>query len=310
MPSARIQKLPAGIGRCLLIMCAAAALSSGCSDDAGAPLDANEHYGPVERAEILEPIGFTDQNYDFSGEMQIADLLDEFDPEEVVWYGLSPQDPYAMGDERVLDVDCDPNIEQFENRVDKIDALPAYIEGIVTLHPRLFQKVSVCGQDERYYGVYYLQDESGGIMVLRDSRLAAFTYGNRVRMRVRGVMQQFGTQAVMTYDNSEIYKPETRYDIYYEEADEPLGPDDVGKVRRVRGTVISEPTNDNFNELILRNDDDTHDFAVALDREFGMRGVELELGQRVQITGPVAESYGAFTVLVASLGQIEWLDES
>ena len=68
------------------------------------------------------------------------------------------------------------------------ESLPMTVEGIVTTYPRYFQKKLVCGEDERFYGSYFLQDSTGGILVLRDSRIANFTFGDRVRLKVRGIL--------------------------------------------------------------------------------------------------------------------------
>ncbi len=85
-----------------------------------------------------------------------------------------------------------------------IAELPVVIEGVVSLHPRQFVKVDICGQDERHYGSFVVEDDTGGILVLRDSRVANYNYGDRVRVTVYGMMLTFGrdsdTRAVLISD--------------------------------------------------------------------------------------------------------------
>jgi hypothetical protein len=304
----------AGISAALLS--AALLVSAGCADAKG-PLDPHETYGQAQDTDVLEPIPFTEQNYDFTGETSIADLR-ALIGSELVWYGVSPIDPYPTGDERKADVVCDPL--GYPNVTNEIEELPTFIEGIVTLHPRYFEKMSVCGQDQRYYGSYFIQDETGGIMVLKDSRISDFSFGDRVKLRVRGLVKSFQTYAVLIHDSEEIVEPGTTYDIYYEVADEELGYDDLGQVRRISGTIISEPTSTNFNELHLRSDEyytvnpstgerEYVEFAASIDRELAHRKYDLSEGTRVQLTGPVINSYSQYVVLISSLGQVEWLDE-
>jgi hypothetical protein len=296
------------IERCLPVVALAAIMPaafviSGCGEQQG-PQDSTEYYGQPQHAEVEDPIGFTAQNYDFTGETPIADIHAMFDTSEQVWYGLSPMDPFPMGDERALDVECG----DFGNEVAKVEDLPATIEGVATLHPRYFQKISVCGQDQRYYGSFFLQDETDGILVLQDYRVTDFTFGQRVRLRVRGLVTSFGQPAVLISDQLEVVEDREVQDIYYEKIERPFETADASKVRRIEGVVISEPTNANFNELILEGDEGSV-WGVSIDRELGNRGVNLHDGDRIQLTGPVINSYG-LNMLIASLGQIERLDSA
>ncbi|QDG51454.1 hypothetical protein FIV42_12075 [Persicimonas caeni] len=287
----------------ILAAATAATLLAGCSDQLG-PEDPTEFYGQAQEAEVQEPIPFTEQNYDFTGPTPIADIEALIPGDEFVWYGVSPSDPYPQGDERVIDADCDPG--RYDNMVAKVDELPARIEGIVTLKPRYFQKVSVCGQDQRFYGSFFIQDQSGGMLVLNDSRIEEFGFGDRISLRVRGVMTSFDQPSVVIHDEVELVEPDKTYDIYYEKIARDFESSDIGRVRRIEGTVIGEPTNNNFNELVLEGDEGAV-WLVSLDRELGNRGVAPEKGDRLVLTGPVINSFD-LRLLVSSLGQIQQLD--
>src|SRR5690554_5714061 len=299
-------------------LCASPLLLGACSDAAG-PLDPEDYYSQGTSTAVLEPIGFSDKKYgergedsiDFQSESSIAEVLALFDSTSTsfTWYGFSPLDPFPVGDERGFGVICDPfENPRFPQPINKIEELPTVIEGVVTLHPRFFQKVRVCGEDQRYYGVYFLQDDTGGIMILKDSRVADFTFGERVRLRVRGLMKSYDSYAVLTFDKEEVVEPGTKHDIYFEERTVALTNDDIGQVRRVTGTIISEPTSTNFNEMFIR-DENGVTYAASVDRELAQRNIGLEDGMRVQLTGPVVNSYSSLVVLISSKGQIEWLDE-
>lgn len=286
----------------LLTAATAATLLLACSEQLG-PQDPTEFYGQAQNAEVYEPIPFTDQNYDFTGPTPISDVEALVPGDEFVWYGLAPGDPYPHGNERVVDGEC---VSGFNNTIAALDELPATIEGVVTLKPRYFQKVSVCNQDQRFYGSFFIQDQSGGMLVLNDSRIEEFGFGDRVRLRVRGVMTSFDQPSVVVFDQVEVVEPDTTYDIYFEAITRDFETSDVGRVRRIEGTVSSVPTNNNFNELVL-NGDDGAVWLISLDRELGNRGVRFDQGERIALTGPVANSFG-LRLLVSSLGQIERLD--
>lgn len=135
-------------------------------------------------------------------------------------------------------------------------ALPMTIEAVVTLHPRQYMKVEICGQDERHYGVFTVEDDTGGIVVLRDGRAAEFTYGDRVRLHVEAVTLTFGrdadTRAILVADVEPIgmdVEP-----ILFDPTTSPFTTDDVGQVKQVDGFVHVEPTNLNFNSMVLSSE--------------------------------------------------------
>ncbi len=298
----------------------------------------DERYGDVEQVYVKEVVDFTDQNYSFAGPDSIEELLNVIPPDAFVFYGFAPEDEHPMDD-----VPC-------EGRFDNISPaaeLPMVVEGVVTLHPRFFIKPEFCGEDERYYGSYIIQDSTGGILVFKDSRVADFMMGDRVRLRVRGLFKAFDTTAVLAHDPAEII--ETEQPIYYEEIDRELELSDIGKVLRFTGKVGpgGRPTNQNFNEMCLVRPDDNLDeicgkfctintqeadcesnvcvpdfngastgrceraggyWLVSLDREIGQRQPRIiEEGDVLQVTGPILDSFG-LSFLIARWGQIEFVE--
>ena len=247
-------------------------------------------------------------------EKAIADLYALFDDSAFVWYGMSSESGYPISGP------C----ESFGNEVVPVDELPVEIEGVVTLHPRFFQKTSWCGEDERYYGSYTLEDETGGILVLKDSRIADFTYGDRVKLKVYGLLKYFDTYAVVTHTDEEVVSRGN--DVYYEELpdDQELISDDVARTFRWTGEVAVEPSNSNFNEICMveKGGDYTAcdprcvasdmcggSWLVSIDRELGQRDpMPIHQGQILQVTGPVVNSFG-LRFLVARLGQLQLIDE-
>ncbi|MGM0559087.1 MAG: hypothetical protein ACQEVA_22070 [Myxococcota bacterium] len=300
-------------GPLLAALVACVALQSSCVPDEPTenPRDP-DFYDQGEQVAVTEPIEFTEQSYDnISGDLTISDLRDLRDESAFVWYGYSPLDPYPLGDRRAHGEDCSP-IAAFENVVTEVSELPATIEGVVTHHPRLLRSPRFCAGEDRFYGSYYLQDETGGILIYKDSRVADFTFGDRVTIRVRGMSSQnfsnmpAGVVGVLAYDNEDIV--ERDLPIYYEETDENFTADDVAQVRRVRGEVVSAPSNTNFNSMTVASLNTDATWAISLDREFTRRSYTFETGEVVELTGVVADNYG-MTMLIYSLGQIERIED-
>jgi hypothetical protein len=295
----------------LLVACVAFQSSCVPSEPTDDPRDPN-YYDQGEQVPVTEPIEFTEQNYDdVSGDLTISDLRDLRDENAFVWYGYSPLDPYPLGDTRAHGQDCSP-IAAFENVVTEVPEFPATIEGVVTHHPRLLRSPRVCAGEDRFYGSYYLQDETGGILVYKDSRVADFTFGDRVTIRVRGMAAQnfssmpAGVVGVLAYDNENVV--ERDLPVYFEETDEDFTAADVAQVRRIRGEVIQEPTNTNFNSMTLASLNTDATWSVSLDREISRRSYTFEAGEVVELTGVVADNFG-LTMLIYSLGQIERIEE-
>ncbi|RDV38127.1 hypothetical protein DV096_09945 [Bradymonadaceae bacterium TMQ3] len=266
--------------------------------------DPADYFSDGEYGQVQDPIAFSTTPYDFTGEVPIEDVKALY-PDEVVWFGFSPGEPYPVSG------DCDPERDWDQTVPATLNELPAVIEGVVTTHPRYFQKVTVCGIEQRYYGSYTLEDASGGILVLKDSRLAEFDIGDRVRIKVRGIMKNFDSLAVLSYSEEEVINtPDARIPVHFEEVERHFSAsEDVYQVRRVTGRVVLEPTNQNFNEMRLQSlEDPSVEWLVSLDAELGRRGVGPKLGEVVQVTAPVINSFGV-RLLITALGQLERIEE-
>ena len=245
--------------------------------------------------DVTEPIEWTDQNYDLApvdGVQDIGDLQD------AVFPGKDGALVYGSGDELSSDSDCE---------VDTDSALPATVQGIVTLHPRFYFKTNGCDRasDEKYYGSYFIQDATGGVFVLGDSKVAHFDVGDRVEMKVRGIKTNFDLDMIYAHDIVKVERDASP--IYYVVAEgETLGADDVGMVRRVTGEITQAA--DNFGEFKVTDDSGTV-HTVSLDAEINRRGFGFDLGTRVQATGPVLYSYSAYTIVIMNVGQLSELED-
>jgi len=322
---------------------------AGCAE-ADDPTSPGDRHDDGRHTDIEAPYEYhdrTDQPTEVQGETTIRSLLDtsfpgdgDLDP---VWYGFAPGDGYPAGDESGFGEACEPN---FRNTVFELDQLPATIEGIVTLEPQHYEKIETCGEDHRYYGSYFLQDATGSILVLKDSRISDFSVGDQVRLNVRGVTKQFGRITVAAFDGEQIVERaedrspsgapyetlETSFGEQFDRAsDWARGntcwdvngfqvPPGFGDNYRITGRVCREPNNRNFNELLLHKgtdgcaDDPEVEWTVSMGLELGRRGLGLEKGDVVTVTGPV---YGqliglvpcewTFRMIATTVGQFEGL---
>lgn len=230
----------------------------GCGEIREQPGELDQLF-PTEAVEdnINEPIEFVSRSETMyglprDGMASVADLIAVF-----------PTEPTAVDEP---DIFVAPGVDAPTDQCRgggfvESDGLPLELEVVVTLHPRQYMKIPICGQDERHYGVYTIEDDTGGIVVLRDSRVAPFTFGDRLRLRVDGVMFTFGletdTRAVLISDyevldvTPAIEGAAPDGTVLYEDTNERFGPDDIGRVRQVEGFVYLKPTNDNFNSMAL-----------------------------------------------------------
>lgn len=289
---------------------AAVAACSGPVD----PDDSLDQYGDVSTTITDEPVSFTKTPYDFTGETSIDDLKRLIGSGNT-WYGASAESPYPVG----------PVCDRFGATVETVPELPVEIEGIVTLHPRYFFKPAYCGSDERYYGAYFIEDASGGIMVYKDSRVADFTFGDRVRLTVHGLSKFFDTTAINVFTDETVVS--RGGEVYYQDlGSEGLDLEHVGETVRIRGEVVVPPTNYNFNQLCMVPEGSNPEgcdprciadgqqcqlehMLVSIDREIGTRKpIPIEPGQILEITGPVINSFG-LQVVVLRLGQINFVEE-
>ncbi|MGC6418021.1 MAG: hypothetical protein ACON3Z_12945 [Bradymonadia bacterium] len=138
--------------------------------------------------------------------------------------------------------------------------LPATIEGVITLHPRRYLKIPVCDQDEKHYGSFTIEDDTGGIVVLRDSRIAPFRPGDRVRMTVHALTMTYlqpSTRAILSASVERL--PDSSNDgtgvVYYDRLTVPFSDADFTKVKRIEGWAIQAPSNKNFGALIVADRD-------------------------------------------------------
>jgi hypothetical protein len=263
------------------------------------PEDWSSWYDSGEDYDVLEPVEFTDAPYDLPavGESGIGDLLnDAFDFPRGFGTNL------AEAEFAEADAECD---NWYAN-----DTLPVEITGVVTVHPRFYFKTNGCGlDDEKYYGSYFIEDSTGGIFVLGDSKVAHFDMGDTVTLRIRAVRRSFGLDMVYVHDVLSIDR-ETR-PIAYVVKQAPFGDDDMGEVRRVTGTVVRSA--DNFGEVLIQPEgydetcsasDPEHCVVVGLDIELSRRGISFNPGERVTLTGPILYSYSAYSLVLTRVGQI------
>lgn len=227
----------------------------GCASDyvpsAPAPVPEVES----EQRPVYEPATFVEGAPAYGlprdGNASIADLISLL-PEGTIEFG----DPNLFTSQRST-LSCD------NGRLAVLPELPLTIEAVVTLHPRSYVKVPVCDQDERSYGAYTVEDDTGGILVLRDSRIAPFTFGDRVRLVVDAMTLTWvepSSRAVLTAAVEKIDDLSQQGDqtVFYSK---PVGDDgrprsfdpnrDVGEVRGVEGVVVQPASNQNFGSLVV-----------------------------------------------------------
>jgi hypothetical protein len=133
----------------------------------------------------------------------------------------------------------------------QLDELPMVLEGVVTLHPRQYVKRPVCGQDERNYGSFVLEDDSGGILMLRNSRIANFSFGDRIRVTVRAAGVTAGDPETRAIVAGDIEVLGVRGPVLYAPIDVGFDASHIGRTVQVEGWVALEATNDNFNAMFL-----------------------------------------------------------
>lgn len=252
-------------------------------------------YAQATEQDVEESVLFTDQAYAFpaSGAPAIADLPTP--PEYTTWFGEGDAPPSGCSDWEM----------------DETSTLPVELEAMVTVHPRIYIKINGCvpegnfsiDSDEKYYGSFFVEDATGGVFVLGDSKVAHFDMGDRVRMRVRAMKNNFGLRMVAVHDIVEVMRgPEA---IHYTETTEPFGDEHIGRVMRVTGVVTTEP--DTFGQFAIESADGV-EFLVGLDVELNRRGVRFPVGSTIQVTAPILYSFSDYTMVVMKVGQVSVLD--
>jgi hypothetical protein len=234
----------------------------GCAEEPRERLSEDEIWGGVESEVPDGPfIDYRERSQGISyglpraGQPGIADLIALFPPEAAGF-----DDPDIFSADGLF---SGPGGENCRGGSPEIAAeLPLEIEAVVTVYPRQYMKVTVCGQDERHYGSFTIEDDTGGIVVLRDSRVTPWSYGDRIKLNVRALMLTFGrdldTRAILLSDIEKaaqlvetdgLAKP-----ILFERQVEMFTADDASRVKRIDGYVHVQPTNDNFNSLVMTSE--------------------------------------------------------
>lgn len=295
---------------------------TGCAETTE-PSSPSERFDRGSTTEIGEELPYSSDPVEFSGSTDIRTLLD-ISKRDFVWMGTGEGDPYPTGRKREFGAACEPD---FGNKVYKLSELPATIEGVVTLTPRNYQKPSLCGQDHRFYGSYYIQDSTGSILVLKDSRIADFDVGDRVKLKVRGLLASFGTKKVSAFEEVEIERD--RGPAPYETVDQSFEdlfgaacgeydsiPEGLGDNYRVSGKVCQPPTTRNFGAVVIYpsdadcSEEPDKTWRASLGLELEPRVLDLKAGEEVTVTGPVTCSFGNYSMAVSNVAQFDQYRES
>lgn len=261
--------------------------------------DPADWYDEGSGQEVEEPVLFTDVPYDFpSNPAQGIGFLNS---------ELFPIPAGSPGSDRMAWGASDIAGRASGCQVLTVSELPFVVEAVATIHPRFYFKSSGCDWDseEKYYGSFFLQDATGGLFFLGDTKVAHFEQGDRVRLRVRAAKTSFGLNMVYAWDQLEVI--ERNVPIYYEPATDTFeamasaGDSPIGRVFRVTGEVVIPK--DTFGEFVIE-DDAGRRFSIGLDVELNRRGVEYPLGTRITATGPVLYSFSAYSIVIMRVGQI------
>lgn len=260
-PSRRLDALGAfrffGLGPLSLVLLL---VLPACDDAKSTLLTADQIWdGEVITHEAQQPITFADRADGASyglprpGEPGIADLIAIYNDV------LGGQRSYAFA--QSVYERGDPPLQEcrFDGATTSTARLPLTFEGVVTYHPRRFFKVEVCAaeEDERNWGAFTVEDDTGGILVLRLGRTTNFSFGDRVRITVTGIMLTFSrdsdTRAILSYTMEKLSgdSPDQDMPILYEEQSTPFVAADVGRVHQIEGFVNQSPNNANFNTMLL-----------------------------------------------------------
>ncbi len=273
-----------------MVLSTLALLVLGCASQREQPEDPSSWFVPGEGYDVTEHVEFTDQPYDDFGAPQSIEFVNT----RVFPTGTSDyvNDIVYGPDENLPDNDCDYGTDS---------DLPAEVEGVVTILPDMYFKTIGCDYgDEKYYGNYFIQDRTGGLFILGDSKVAHFDMGDRVRMKIRAARTTYGLDMVYGHDILEVKRgPQA---IYYQQPEGRLGAEHVTEVQRVHGEVINEVGD--FGEQQLEGEDGTI-YDLSIDSELGRRGFNLPVGAQITATGPVLFSYDIYSIIIMRVGQIQ-----
>ncbi len=211
-------------------------------------LDAREGSGAVDLVE--EPVPFVERTSPSQYGVPVADTMGVAD-----LLALMPQGGIDREDPNLFVAAGDvPSTDQCQSGAAAVLAdLPVTIEGVVSLRSAKYLKLPLCGQDERFYGSFVVEDDTGGVLVLGDSRVATVEFGDRVRLTVRGLAQFYGDQNQRAVVISDIERISTGDEVAWTPVESAFGEGDVGRTRRIEGFVVMEPTSSNFNAMVVSN---------------------------------------------------------
>ena len=248
------------------------------------PEDPSEWFDTGSLDSVEEPLRFTEENYNYDGNIARLNSRVFPVPDGITVFGSND----LFENNSACDAQADTD-------------LPMQIEGIVTILPRLYMKSDGCGGngDEKYYGNFFIQDQSGATFVLGDTKTNHFVAGNKVSLLVRAARTVYDFNEVYSWDLVSVDR--TVYPIYYETKFGPVDTGDLYKVMRVTGDVTTLP--DTFGSFTVEADDGS-DYAVQLDVDLNRRGYSYPVGTRMQVTGPILFSYSTYSIAVMSVGQI------
>jgi len=279
----------------------AAALLLGACADRGQAERWQDWFDEGTASDVTEAVPFTEQDYTFPADPDAGILALR---EDLLTQTFDNDGPLFAPGEMPEGADACSFWEELPADSDGGAALPREIQGIVTSHPRVYRKIEGCApqdaqSDEKYYGSFWIEDATGGVFVLNDSKVAAFEMGDKVTIDVRAVRRRFGIDMVYVHDLVSVERGP--FEVSYDEVARPLTQADQSTVQRVTGTVLTEPTT--FGEIVLSIDGYTggtcepetregraHCLFANLDQEIARRGITLTPGERVTLTGPVTQN--------------------
>ena len=200
---------------------------------------------------VEEPVPLSDRQSGLTyglpkaGQASIQDLVD-----------LLPEEDIGFDGDKFFSASAQP-LTCTGGRTAQTADLPMTVEAVVTIPGTYYIKVSVCDQEEKFYGSFVVEDDTGGIMVLRDSRVAQVQPGDVVRLTVHtlAISDNFGrvaSRAVLSYD---LEKVPTTQDVLYSTETAAITSEQVGQTLRVAGYVLEHPTNLNFSTMILSDEE-------------------------------------------------------
>ena len=220
----------------------------GCANDTG-PRTGPEDRWPTSGTErtVSEPVALADRamsgtyNLPRAGQPSIRDLID-----------ILPSEDIGFDDPKFFSSDDQP-LMCTNGRTTQSPTLPLTIEAVVTIPGTYYIKVSVCDQEEKFYGSFVIEDDTGGLMVLRDSRVAQVQPGDVVRMTVHTLaiadnLGRVDSRAVLSYDLEIL--PE-KQSVLYSTTDVAFTTEQAGRTMQIEGYALEHPTNLNFSTMVL-----------------------------------------------------------